>query len=390
MKILLIHNFYQYRGGEDVYVDLLNKLLIEHGHDVILYSKNSKNIDAGIISQAKIALDMFSNKNQCDEFRHIILNFRPNIVHFNNIYPLLTPELYDVCNQLMIPTVQTIHTYRYFCPKSNLFKGGKICELCVNKKFSYPAIFYKCYHKSYSASLFYSGAFLYHKTINKFKTIKALIFPSNFTKEYYLKYLDISSNNIFVVPHFTFNNIKQNKAKKQSIEKYFIYVGRLSEEKGILQLVKLFTQLADKNLLVLGDGPLRKELDSFRKFKNIDFRYNVSDDVKSDLIHNSIFTIIPSQVYEQGPLVLMESFASGTPVLAPYLGPIKERIKHEKTGLFFNPGDMNDLKNKIILVSKGKYNLNKMRRNVINEYKKYYTPEKYYKSLMKIYNKISN
>lgn len=312
MRILLIHNFYQYWGGEDTYVTSLKKLLEENGHEVYLYSKDSKNIKR-VLDKMKIAIGLFYNPWVKKELTKIIKEFKPDIAHFHNVYPLIGATAYRICKQNNIRIIQHIHNYRFMCPKGILFRKGKICELCLHKKFPYYLVLFGCYHQSRLASLFFSSAFYYHNFIGTFDLINKYIFPSEFTRDYYLKHFKISKNKTYYLPYFV--DIKKTDFKKEKKENYFLYVGRLSEEKGIVQLLDVFKMLPKIKLMVIGDGPLRQEVNKYKKYPNIKILGFLKKEKIYKYIRKSRAVIIPSLWYEVLPIIYIEAIKSQSNIL---------------------------------------------------------------------------
>ena len=344
MKILIIHNFYQYCGGEDTYVISLKKLLEEKGEKVYLYSKDSKNIKK-FWDKVKAVIGLFYNPWVKKELEEIIQKFKPEVAHFHNVYPLIGPTSYRIVKKFNVPIVQHIHNYRFMCPKGILFRNGKICELCLNKKLPFWAIFFGCYHQSKIASLFFSLAFFYHKMIKTFDLIDKIIFPSEFTRDYYIKHLKIPKEKTFFLPYFV--DIKPEK--NQVMEKdFFLFVGRLSEEKGIIQLLKVFKTLPKIKLLVIGDGPLRSEVEKYKKYKNIIIKGYLPREEIYPYIKKAKAVIISSIWYEVLPNVYIESILQNTPVFIPDNENFKSIVKSNNLVIKYKFRDFEDLKIKII------------------------------------------
>lgn len=386
MKLLVVHNYYRYTGGEDIYSTSLVSLLKREKHEVKEISRYSNKIQDNTIAKMALVKNLFYNNNINREFEEIIKRFKPELVHFNNINPLISASAYHVCARHNIPIVQTIHNYQYMCPKKISFKENNICKKCLNKSFAYPAIIFGCCNHSRLASLFLVSSFFFHKLNNTFEKIDAFIFPSEFTKSYYLKYTEISEKKSHVLPYFVnINKFYDNSYRKND---YFLFVGRLSEEKGILELLNIFKLLPDIKLIVIGDGPLRDKVSQYKKYNNIIVKNFLKSEEIFIYMKNAIATVIPSLFYETGPIVMIESFANSTPVIAPNFGSFKEAVKDCKTGLFYKQNNFKDLQSKILFASDHKTEVLKMGQNAREEYEVKYTPEKHYQSLMKVYNSL--
>jgi len=383
MRILLIHNFYQYWGGEDTYVTSLKKLLEENGHEVYLYSKDSKNIKTAW-DKIKTAVGLFYNPWVKKELTKIIKEFKPDAAHFHNVYPLICATSYRICKQYNVPIVQHIHNYRFMCPKGILFRNGKICELCLHKKFPFYSIVFGCYHRSQLTSLFFSLAFYYHRQIKTFDFIDKFIFPSEFTRVYYLKYLNIPNKKTIHLPHFIDTDIKKLKTIRK--ENFFLFVGRLSEEKGIIELLEIFKSVPKIKLVVIGDGPLREKVNGYKKYKNIKILGFLNKEEIYQHMRRSKAVVIPSTWYEVLPIVYIESLVSGTPVFIPGNKNFN-KIINESNGLHkYQTADFSDLKFRII--SFNKENKKAMVNSMFRNYKLKYSKEKHMKKLIEQYLQI--
>ncbi len=321
MRILLIHNYYQYRGGEETYVESLKKLLNDNGHKVCLYSKYSNDIKTSW-DKIKIAVGLFWNTQTDQELKRIITSFKPDVAHLNNLYPLIGPTAIITLHKNSIPIVQTIHNYRFMCPKGILFRKGKICELCIHLKLPFWSVVFGCYHQSRVASLFFSLAYFFHRSIlHTFDKINLFIFPSPFTKKYYQKNLAIPDKKTTYLPYFV-----DFKPPKKPVKKgdYYLFVGRLSEEKGIIELLEIFKNIPGKKLKVIGTGPLQKQVIEYKKYKNIEILGFMKRSIIRPILQRARALIVPSKWYETGPINAIEALLSNTPVIGSHIGSSRE------------------------------------------------------------------
>lgn len=334
LKILLIHNFYTYWGGEDTYVTSLKKLLEKHGHKVIFYFKNSNEIKT-IWDKIKIGLGLLWNYQTQKEVESIIENEKPDIAHIHNVFPIISPTVYYTLAKHKIKIIQHIHNYRFLCPKGNLFRKGKICELCIKNKFAFHALIYKCYHDSFLASFFITLSFYICKITNIHSKITLYIFPSYFTQKYYKKYLNTPKNKSTYLPYFVDIKPMQRKVKKQN---YFLFVGRLSEEKGIIQLLEYFKNKLDKQLKIIGNGPLWKQIQQYKRYKNIHILGSRSYKKTIEFINKASNVVISSRWYEVLPLFLLEGKLLKSNIYCFEIIPesIKLFVENNKTIFFKN------------------------------------------------------
>lgn len=381
MKVLLIHNYYQYRGGEETYVQNITKLLRAYGHRVILYSKDSKRIKKR--DKFLIALRLFWNSTTISEIADIVQKHHPNVAFVQNIYPLMGPTVYWALKRFNVPIIQRISNYRLVCPKTNLFRKGKICELCVGKKLFLPSIFFGCYNSSHIASLFFTLSFYFHMYIIKsFLHIGAYIFPSEFIKKYVTKSSIVPESKARVIQTFAFPTATRINTQIATKKRYFLYAGRLSEEKGILALINLFKskQLEDLRLVILGDGPLKSAvISAIKDIPNISYKGNVAKDIVMSYLRDSHALVIPSLWFDVLPNIVLESFSVGTPVVAPNLGTFSTLITNGKNGYTYS--HIEELKRILSEIASNRILLNK--HEIIDASHDYLTPSLHYKQLMK-------
>lgn len=381
MKVLILFNRYEYRGGEDTYVDNLIKLLKKNGHQVRAYIKDSRNIKR-LPAKIKACLGLFWNFQAENELEKIIQSFKPDVAHFHNIYPLISPTAYHVCKKNRVKIVQTIHNYKFVCPKNSLFREGKICELCVTKSIAYPSIIYGCYHNSRLASLIYSLAFFIHKQIGSFNLIDTYIFPSPFTQEYYLKYVQIPKKKTVILPYFVVPQEKTTQIIPQ--QDYFLFVGRLSEEKGISQLLETFSDLPKLKLKVIGDGPLKEELGKkYINFKNIIFAPHIKHSEVSLHMKQARAIIVPSLWYEVQPNVILEAIDSHCPIIIPKTANFSSWVPKKTAVSTYQINNPKSLK-KTILASISK-EISSPQKSSLFEVLNQFSPFFHYKNLIKIY-----
>ena len=382
MKILLIHNKYKYRGGEEVYIENLISLLKKEGHIVITYFKDSRDIKL-FTDKLKIAFGLFWNPIINKELTRLIKYNKPDIAHFNNIYPLIGATAYIVCINNKIPIVQHIHNYRFMCAKGFLFRNGKVCELCVDSKISFFSVIYGCYHNSRLASLFFNIASFFHNILGTFRLIDKFVFPSEFTKKYYIRKIDLPKNKVIVIPYFI--NTMMKRIALMEKKDYFLFVGRLSEEKGIIQLLKIFKTLQKQKLVVIRDGPLRKEVEKYN-INNISIVGNLPRHTVLKYIKKSIAVIISSNWYEVLPYVYLEAIKEKTTIVVPNNDNFKILPKKNSKIIMYKFLDFGNLKEKIIQIyrSRNKYRLLPVKSLFQNPY----TPAYHYKHLIFLYRKL--
>lgn len=376
MRILIVNNEYLIKGGTDNYVILLYKLLIKKGHEVFLYKENSSSINS-LKKKLSTSFNLFFSKN--DNLYKLISSYKPDICHINNIFPLINFSIIKICKEKKIPVIQTIHDFRYI----NLdgIYDRKYKSKCLFFRYVND-IFKRKYHNSYLASLILGLSLI--KEIKNIDNIDYFIFPNKFSRNIFKKYFNIKGKHS-ILPHF----VSYHKITNFKKSNFFIYVGRISREKGIYELVNVFKTLPNLNLKVIGKCPLTSRL-KLLKSPNIEFLDYVSDREKYKLLKSALFCVIPSKVEELGPLVLIESFMCGTPVIVPDFFSFKEKVGYGRSGLFYKRNSVLSLKKTIIRAKNlaGSKFYKNMTKFVRAEFFKKYHEDKYYNKLKKIYDQV--
>ena len=266
-KVLLVHNYYQIPGGEDTVFANEEKLLKEHGHEVVLYTRHNDELK-GMNALQKLGLPFTTifNPRTYRDIKRIIREKGIELVHVHNTLNLISPAVYYAAVKMKVPVFQTIHNFRFLCPGATFFRNGHICEECVDKGLS-CAIKYKCYRGSRVQTLVCAISTWVHRHTGIFGRINCIAL-TEFNRNKLLQIKHFRPENVFIKPNFTFD-VACERQQKDTARKYYLYIGRIEEIKGIHKLVEAFRKMPDKELRLAGQGPLKEEYDG--KDKNIHF-----------------------------------------------------------------------------------------------------------------------
>jgi len=383
MKILFVHNRYQQAGGEDNVVAAEAKLLADHGHDVELWSVDNKDLPAGLPGKVKTALatsySPASRAIASDKLR----SFRPDVVHVHNFFPQISPSIYDACLDEGVPVVQTLHNYRLICPGAMLMRDGKICEQCIAGS-PYQAVWYGCYRGSNLGSLVVAHMVAQHRKQGTWQyKVNRFIALTNFAKSKFVE-AGFPADKIAVKANFLHDPLQEAHRPNPTIPGFVLFVGRISEEKGIKTLLQAWSALDNQSLLkVAGTGPLEALLQGKNNIAALGTQTAVAI---SRLMQQAAFLVLPSEWYEGFPLVLVEAFAHGLPVLASRLGSMADIIKDGETGLLFEPGNPQELAEKAKWLLENPQQTQKLGENARRNFLAKYTAEQNYAELMEIYD----
>ncbi len=380
MKVLVVHTIYILKGGEDSVVDNEVELLRSNGVEVeLLKFSNSGNTFLKVIQLP------FNYSSYLKTKRSIRL-FKPDIVHIHNLHFAGSASVIYAINQCKIPIVMTLHNYRLLCPSATLFYKGKIFTDSIKQIFSWQAVIKGVYLNSKALTFWVACSQLFHEVLGTWKLSNKYIALGQYTEEIFKNSkLSYIIPNMVIKPNFCY----QNPNKKNVIGNYYLYVGRLSEEKGIITLLNAFSE-NKLPLKIAGTGPLEQEVIKYGQvFTNIEFLGSVNNEDVSDLLTNAIALIFSSQWFETFGMVIIEAFSSGVPVIASDIGQLKITIKNKYNGLCFESGNKDDLKEKVAYYENLSTEDKQIYRvNAFKCYQENYSPQKNAIELISIYNDL--
>lgn len=408
MKILQINNFHYIRGGSDrVYFDTI-ELLSKEGLDVISFSSlNPKNFESkdsnffvsdvefdkakGFKKKIEATSNFLYNKESVTKLQELINDKQPDVAHLHIFQSRLSSAIVKVLKDNNVPIVMTVHEYKMLCPVYTFLDNeGNICEKCASSKNYFNALFHKCNNGNFAKSALSAlESFNRDLFFSYVQNIDHFIMVSDFIKKKHIQYERNFEKKSSLLYNFTdLEKFKPNHNKGD----YFLYCGRLSHEKGIKTLIDAFSELSEIPLKIVGDGPLRKELEdivSDLKLNNIEFLGFKSGEELEDLIRNCSFTIVPSEWYENNPMSVIESFAYGKPVIGSRIGGIPELVEDEITGYVFESKNISQL---ISVIGKAHF-LDSIRYEILSKNVRVFAQEnfdskKYLNKLIGIYNKV--
>lgn len=374
MKILQIHKYFtKKRGGGSVTAFFeIAKMLQNRGHEVSIFSMQDPqnettpcakyfpshfdlNAKAGFWKKIHWAGKLIYNREAKNKMTELIDAEKPEIAHLHNIYHYLTPSIISPLKKKHIPVVMTLHDYKIICPNYKLFNQGKICEKCKGGKY-YQCFLNKCLKKSWSASFLAMLEAYFHKVLKSYDQVDLFLAPSDFMRKKCIEF-GLAPEKIKKM-RYSFD-FKETQVALEKIEEknYFLFLGRLSEEKGLINLIQAVKKLVvnekmnNNYLLIVGKGPQEVKLKKLVQRENLKDKvifagFKEGLDLK-EIIQKSKFVVVPSVWYDNSPLVVIESQFFGKPVLVSDRGGTKESIIEGQTGLIFKSDNLADLAQKI-------------------------------------------
>ncbi|HEY8387581.1 MAG TPA: glycosyltransferase [Parasegetibacter sp.] len=384
MKILFVHNQYQFKGGEDSTLEMEESFLKGKGFQTKTLLFSNHKIGTSLI-KLKAGLRSFYNKRSADLLKSEITLFKPDVIHIHNLFFEASPSILTTAKKMRIPVVYTAHNYRLLCSNALFLRNNQVCELCRHKTLPLEGVKYKCYRNSAAESALVTGVTGIHKLLNTWtENIDVMIALSGFMKTRLSdSSLKFPANRIVVKPNFVYDS----GSAIGNRENFFLFVGRLSNEKGIDVLLNCFRNLPEHNLIIACDGPEKvKVLNHTREYPNIRYVGVQTKDQVLNLMKKSQALIFSSICYEGLPLTIVEAFSTGTPVIASHLGAMGEMITHLYNGYHFPPGNAEELKEAVKkFVAFTGMNPELMYLNARQTYLEKYTPEAHFDSITAIY-----
>ena len=396
MKILLVHNFYQSSSpsGEDAVFRVEKELLENRGSGVRVATYERHNDEIGkypFFKKITLPFKTTWSHESYREIKHIIKKEKPDIVHFHNIFYLISPSAYYACKDAGIPAVQTLHNFRLFCVNGLLMRDGGVCEECTGR-LPWRGVIHGCYRGSRLYSVPVALMESFHRFMGTWgDKVDAYIALTEFGKRKYIE-CGLPAEKIFVKPNFLSNPPEPDYSNSE----YGAFLGRLSAEKGLdtlIDAVKILQSITPDHfpVKIIGDGPLRRQLEDrlrAERIKNIELTGRKSFDECMELLKGARFMVMPSVWYECFPMTIREAFACGKPVIASRLGSMAELVEDGRTGFLFEPGSSEDLASKIKWMFENKDACIEMGKNARAEFEAKYTAEKNYEILMGIYEGV--
>jgi glycosyltransferase involved in cell wall biosynthesis len=387
MKILVAHNFYKQPGGEDQCVAAEVAMLRAHGHEVTQYYLRNESIDA--MGRLQVASRTIWSRTAFRELRELFRTHRPQIAHFHNTFPLISPAAYYAARAENVRVVQTVHNFRLLCANALLFRNGEVCEDCLGKSIPWPGIVHKCYRSNRAASTTVATMLATHRVLGTWwKAVDVYIALTEFGRRKLVEG-GLPADKTAIKSNFAY----PDPGPGAGTGRYAVFVGRLSAEKGVTALLEAWQHLGGElPLKLLGDGPLAAAVQAAAaKDTSIQWLGNLSPEAVYKLVGEAAFLVLPSQCYENFPRVVIEAFAKGTPVIASKLGAMAAIVDDGRTGLHFKPGDPVDLAATVRRILGESLELARMRQAARQKFEQNYTADSNHKTLMTIYEKaLSN
>ena len=374
-RVLLVHNAYQHAGGEDGVVAAELALLRGKGHEVVELRRDNDAI-GGMGRLSLAAQTLWSGATHAQALA-LLRQHRPAVVHVHNTLPLVSPSLYWACAKAGVPVVQTLHNFRLACPQAMFLRDGKVCERCLGHA-PWPAVVHGCYRESRAQTAVVAGMLMLHRGLRTFEQkVTRYIALNEFCRAKFIQ-AGLPAQRVAVKPNFA----DMARAPDGQARQGFLFVGRLSAEKGVETLGRAWQAGSGMQLRVIGTGPEAARLDAQARVEMLGAKTPAQ--VQAEM-HTALALVLPSICYENFPRTLVEAFACGLPVIASRIGALAELVEDGQTGLLFEPGDAQDLSRVLRWAQAHPAEMAVMGANARARYEAHYTPDINYTQLRAIY-----
>jgi len=384
MNILIIHNFYSTRGGEESVVAFQKELFESKGNNVYLYSRHYNEMNGWLLGKSWGTFTSIFNRKSRRDLDKIICDFKPDVAILHNLFPIISPSIIPFLKKKKVKSIQIVHNHRLFCPIGLFYTKNEICFKCLHFPREFNCFIHKC-NNNYLASFSYSLRSFFTRLFKYYKSIDAFIVLSNFQKDILVQ--NGIKNNIHIIPNsIQDNNFKVINFEKKIQKKYIGYVGRLSLEKGIFDFINIAKLLPNYEFRIAGGNlnDINKELIP----NNLFFEGYLNNFELNNFYKNAKIILVPSKCLETFGLSVIEAFANRTPVIGSNIAGIKDIIEHGKNGYLVDAGDIESMKKHIIDLFQNDHKYNEMTENAFNTFITKYSSEIYYERMMFAISKI--
>jgi glycosyltransferase involved in cell wall biosynthesis len=328
MRILILHSRYLsgHASGENTVVSDEARLLNEGGHEVKVWEPSPSK--ARGLTLVRTGLQAVWSQQAFAQVAHVAQEMEADVVHCHNLFPKLSPAVVRSSLGHGVPTVMTLHNYRLMCLPASFLRDGRICEDCMGRQ-PWPGVIHRCYRHSLPGSAALASSLLLHRAIGTFELVTLYLPVSEFVRRKYVE-AGIPPERLHVKSNFAWPT-----ARREGSGDYFLFLGRLSSEKGVDTLLKAWSG-TNARLLVVGDGPDAHALRGAAP-KNVEFLTTVAQTEVADILRRARALLVPSLWYEAQPRVILEAYAAGVPVVASRIGGLPDLIADGESGLLVPP-----------------------------------------------------
>ena len=388
MRVLLIHNFYQQPGGEDAVFIRETSLLRENGVEVETLTFTNDSFEGSLFSTLGAATRTLYNRQSVQRVREAIDRFRPDIVHVHNLFYTASPAVIRAAKRRGVPVVMTLHNFRLVCVNGLLMREGKVpCETCLTQAIPLAGIRHACFRGSVLQSAQLSLTTTLAKLAGTWRSVDRFVVMTDFVRQKFLaSSLGLAPEQMVVKPNFVPDTGYADPEQRQG---FYLFIGRLSPEKGIDVLLDAARQ-APFPLKILGDGPLAPMvIQAAAELPHVTYAGWLGRDDVLEQLKTCRALVVPSVWYEGLPTVMLEAFATGTPIICSDQQNLNQIVRDGQTGLLFKTGNGTDLSRVLRLFDEQPdVQQRQLALNSRQEYAEKYTKETAFQAINQLYTEV--
>jgi len=375
--VLHAHDYYVQRGGEDASFEAERRLLEDRGHRLATYVRHNTEIEESAVVRTPLPATLIWSSRAHRELRALLARERPAVAHFQNTFPLISPSAYDACRAEGVPVVQSLRNYRLICPSAILFRDGRVCEDCVGLRVPWPGVAHACYRQSRAQSAAVAAMLAVHNARRTWHDrVDLYVALTQFARRKLVEG-GLPAGRIAVKPNFVVDPGGPSPVPERGA---ILYVGRLSPEKGVEDLMRAAARLhAVERVRIAGDGPDRPRLEAMGRAA---FLGALRAEEVIEEMRRATVVVVPSRWYETFGRVVVEAFACGRPVVVARHGALAELVEEGRTGFGFAPGSADEL---AAALERAFADGVRMGPEARRAYEERYRPELNYRMMMGIY-----
>lgn len=381
-RVLQIHTRYRQAGGEDQVVAAERQLLEEAGIQVrqLLFDNADLHEGQSLTADVRLAASAVWSRSAFRRVRAAVAEHRPQVAHVHNTFSAASPAVHAAAASAGVAVVHTLHNYRLVCPVATAFRDGHVCTDCFGMPFHAPAVVHRCVRSSRAQSFVVAATNALHRGRGTFhRDISRYIALTEFQRQ---RMIDggLPGSRIEVLPNFLGGDPELGPPSREG----FLYVGRLSVEKGLATLLRA-AAAAPGLISVAGDGPQAGSVEQSALKGHVRYLGHLSRAAVADHIRAAAAVVLPSVWFEGFPIVLLEAYASGTPVIASRIGSLEELVDDGETGFLVEPGDAPQLADRMTWAVQHPTAMRQMGANARQRYERRYHASTHLSGLIGIY-----
>lgn len=389
MKILVVHNRYRSAqpSGENAVVEDESELLREFGHEVETLEVESDQIAQWPLrKKATLPIRVVWSREGQRLVREAISRIRPDVVHFHNTFPLLSPSALLAARRAGVAVVQTLHNFRPLCPVATFLRDGRVCEECLGR-LPLPSVRYGCYRGSRIATVPLAVSDGLHGSLKTWtRSVDKFIVPSAFTGRKYVQAGWPAEK--FEVK---FNTARVADRQRDGAGDGFVCLSRLSAEKGVDVLLEAWRHAFSTNgerLFIIGSGEREPSLrEESKDLEGVVFLGQLERQEALTIVARARAVVVPSRCYENFPRAVVEAFSLGVPVIASRIGALAEIVEDGRSGLSFRTGSPAALADALVTLKRSNRLSERLGTGAFAAYSTKYNPTRTTERLVEIYDR---